>query len=257
LIESYIYFFNKSFLQLLFFHLDIYLGLLVFVYIIFVFLKKRFLDLAILLGILLASIILYFYQQKGWHYHLLPFFIFTIFALVYTTIIYTDKKRWIFIFVFIPMIVMILMHNLYKPTYPQLQTILHNLKPKSKIIIFSTDMAMGEPLLVHQQIWSSRFNALWMLPTIFQTKNKFLTKYMNTSIEKDFIRYVPDFIIFPSFKNGFDYYTYLSNEDKNIKKYLDNNYIYTKKGNYIIFYSSVIAQNLLDVDELSYLTKSQ
>ncbi len=215
-VKTYIKLFNKSYFSILS-NLHILISLIIILYFLF-FSKKRFnFDTNILLLVITTFLFIYLLQHKGWYYHLLPFFCFSLFFLIHIILAgYIQKKKFRYIPLFlIPLILMSLANNIKTQTrYLVLEKLLETLPKNSKIQILSVDIAQGQIVLKHNQIWSSRFGALGILPYILATNDEKVKKYLFNSIYEDLIKYKPDFILY---NKHFDYNFYFSENDNRIK----------------------------------------
>lgn len=221
-LETYTSLFNKPILILLSNYEMFIFILSIFIWISFS--KKEFnLDIKILLITIISFLFIYLIQQKGWFYHRLPFFLFTLLFIFYTIFNYVDSKKKLYFLSFIPLLAIIILINIQKVYhFTELENILKNLPSHSKIHILSTDIARGQNLLVpNNQIWASRFGALGILPSTLDNKNLKVKEYLFNSIYEDLISYQPDTIIFCGKYTNFDYYKYFSSQDKRLKNIYD------------------------------------
>jgi len=221
-ISSYSDAFKKSFFDLILFHINDLMLISIFTIstLIFVY-KRKQLDLSMLLSLIYSLVILYFYQQKGWHYHLLPAFILTSFSFFYILIVYINKENYKFTALGAILILLISFENRYINRYQYISNILNNFKPHSKVLILSTDIARGLPLVVQSHhLWCSRFPSLWMLPKVAKDPSKrSLQNYMNNAIYKDMLKYKPDYIITDQFVYNYTIKEYEPLTDLIEKKY--------------------------------------
>ncbi len=233
-IKSYTVFLQKDFMLLIRMNEDIILGGIVWGYLVYLFVKTKKLDILVLNAAMLGAIILYFYQQKGWHYHILPFLIVSLFSLLYSVVCYTEKKLRIVSIILLPLIITIFEVNLYRSYYPKLEIYINSLPTKSKIVAYSIDLAMGQPLLQKEQIWTSRFQALWMLPAILKLKDAELKAYMFNAIYDDLVRFRPDYLIFSSQQGGFSYLNYFEKSDARVAHILESQYVATQHETFTV-----------------------
>ncbi len=234
-VAAYEVFATRTFTQIIFYNLyDIIVGLVVFVYALILFIRIRSRDLLMLLSVMIATLFLYFYQYKGWHYHILPFFLVTLFTLVYLLLFYTKKEYRVYGMTILPLIIMIIVKNAYSQDFSSLEERLKTFEASSKIVVFSGDIAMGEPLLQYEQQWSSRFPSLWMINALLKNDATFLKKYMFGAIYEDLLQYKPDYILFYRPQRGFDYYGYIVKNSSKIKRYLLKNYTYESDEKFVI-----------------------
>jgi len=213
---------------------DILFGFTTILILIYLSLKYKKQDINILLGVLISLLFIYFYQNKGWHYHIVPFFLVSIVSFTYALSNYINSKYYFLSFLLMPMVFSILQKNIYFEQYPWLEKKIATLKAHSKIVTFSSDIAMGQPLLRDTQEWASSFPCLWILPSFFQNNNSDMKEYIFQRISKDIATYSPDYIIFSNFKNDFNYYKYFTHSDQKIKNILEKKYKLSKENNYII-----------------------
>lgn len=230
-VKTYLGLFNKPLVNILV-NINILLSVLIFLYL-FIFSIKRFnFSNIVLIIIILSFLIIYLLQQKGWFYHLIPFYTFTLFFLIHNILTNIKKENIIYASFFIPFIVFSILINLEKDThYKSLENILFELPKESKIQILSTDIAEGQVLLKHNQVWSSRFGTLGILPYVVKSNDLKVKQYLLRSIYEDLTKYKPDFIIY---SNLFDYNKYLTSNDYRIKNIISENYIISVKNNYNI-----------------------
>ena len=234
-LETYSGLFNKSFLILLKNNEVFIFFITLFIYLFFA--KRDFtIDSKVLLITILSLFIIYLLQQKGWFYHRLPFFVFTIFFLFYITINYVQNNKQIYILSAIPLIMISILLNIQKnPNFTELKDIVNNLEKKSKVHILSVDIARGQTLLIKkEQIWSSRFGALGILPSVLKNNNPKIKKYLFDSIYEDLLIYQPDTIIFADKYSNLNYYEYFYKEDKRIKNIYNTYYTKSTINGYTI-----------------------
>ena len=221
--------------------------------------KRTNLDNKILLSVILTTLLMYILQEKGWAYQRLPLFIISLFFLLHYTMVYfrtnkNDKKKkdyimislyYIYMIVILSFLSIILnsnMNNVYY--YKNLKKIIYQFPNHSSIMIMSTDIAQGQPLLKKSQTWASRFPSLFMLSALRQKQNynnhNKIKTYTLNAIYEDLLKYKPDIIVFPSKKLGFDYYNYFTKEDERLKNIYEKNYIFKIQNNYIILIKNII-----------------
>ena len=234
-LKTYMDLFNKSYLELI---LNYEFFIFFFISLFFIiFTKNRFsLDNKILIVSIIVTLIIYFIQQKGWFYHRLPFFSLTILFLVNLMIFHLKKDLRLYASAFLPIILSIIVINstANQTILFELKEIINNLPKNSKIHILSTDIARGQVLLKKNQIWSSRFGALGILPYVLHTNDKKVKEYLFNSIYEDLVKYQPDTIIFCGKFDTFNYYNYFRNGDEKLKNIYDNNYSKKIIDEYII-----------------------
>ena len=226
--------FNHSLAKMFILNIDMLFVLPTFVLLLF-FLKKGNLDIKVLIAVILATLFIYLYQKKGWHYHILPLFIYSLFAYSYLLLEYIKKKNQVYAIVLVPLIIFILFNNVYKSQYPELQNILKGLDSGSKIIIVTVDIAESQPLLVaNNQIWSAYSPTVSMLIIAKINRDEKLKNKVVDRVFDDIKRSIPKYIIFPNFKKGFLYYTFFTKTNKNLNLYLREHYTVFINGNYKI-----------------------
>lgn len=186
----------------------------------------------ILLSIV-SSVVIYLIQQKGWSYHRVPFFTLCLLFLTHLSLSKQNKNSILFLLL-IPFILIITYNNTKVYEFKSLKNIIKELPIKSNILIVSTDIAQGQPLLKTTQTWSSRFPSLFMLSSIIYDNDTEVKKYTFNAIFNDLLIYKPNFIIFPSKKLGFDYYDFYIKEDKRLKSFYLKYYRMSIKNDYII-----------------------
>ncbi len=224
-LEAYTGVFNKTFVELLS-KLDILFAFICIVYIfIFVKLAKKF-DLFIIYISMIMLLIVYLLQQKGWHYQLLPFLMTTVFLMLYTMTVYIQKKDYKFIGIHIIILGTIIYYGMYYNRFLKLNTFLSTLDKHVHVVVYSTEMAMGLPLVVqNSQKWGSRFLSLWMLPKILSEKKESdLKKYFIKAIRDDLNYFQPRYIIFPTYYDKGPYYNYLVENSQDIDKVFHTRY---------------------------------
>lgn len=217
--NAYLNTFNKPFLELLI-NYEFILFLLLFFIFLYLVKNKLSFNYQIIFISILACITIYFLQQKGWSYHRVPLLFFTSFLFIYLIIF---EKKSNFYIVLIPIFFAIPLNNLNSnPNYIQLKELINTLPDKSSIYIMSTDIAQGEPLLKETQVWASRFPSLFMLNSI--NSNAYIKKYTFESIYEDLKKYNPQYLIFPNYKNGFDFYNFIISNSNDIKNFYKTYY---------------------------------
>lgn len=234
-VDTYTNLFNKSYIFLLIKH-DILLLLLVLLFC-FIFTRNRNnYQIMIFISMIISSLIIYILQQKGWAYHRVPIFIISLLFLTYITINLLKKDSRVYVIGFIPIVIYILILNIQAvPNFKELKDILRNLQSNSKIHIISTDIARGQALLVqNNQIWTSRFPSIFMLPSLLEKENKELQSYLFNAIYEDIKKYEPNTIIFCGKYSSFDYYKYFLSKDLRLKELYETYYKKSIIDGYII-----------------------
>jgi hypothetical protein len=239
-LEMYTTTFNKPLWKLLD-NFDIILVISsIFFYLIFT--NRKFnLSIPIFIMLIISSLLIYIVQQKGWSYHRMPMYLINYIFITHIFLNTLDKiwKRF-FVILFLQFIINTSLYNIEKiPRFYQLENIVKSLPSNAKIHIISTDVAMGQSLLIKEQVWASRFAGLILLSKIIkEPENIKLKNYMFNSILEDMERYKPDFIIFCGKYIKFDFYKYFITENKKLaniyntqytKKNIDEYVILTKK----------------------------
>lgn len=223
-LEAYAPAFKKSLPELLLEYDIILLFITMVLWLIF---GKRSFNLAvkILIFAIVTTLIVYLIQQKGWFYHRLHFFAVTMLFILYLITEGLKKDSKIYLFAILPLLVTVLMHNMQShKRYYDLEKILETLPSKSTIHIVSTDIALGQALLVkNNQKWASRFSGLFMMNAILDEKKRSVENYLFRSLYEDMIKFKTDTIIFCDKYHKFDFYKYFSSDEK-IKKLYDMHY---------------------------------
>ncbi len=224
-LDTYTNVFNKSYFFLLIKH-EILLSFLVLLFY-FAFIRKKMnYEIIFFFVMIITSLLIYILQQKGWAYHRVPMFIITLLFLTYITINLLNSNRKIYIIGFLPIIIFILILNIQSvPNFKELKDILRNLQSNSKVHIISTDIARGQALLVeNNQIWTSRFPSIFMLPSLLEKENKKVQNYLFDSLYIDMKKHKPNTIIFCGKYTSFDYYKYFLNKDPRLKDLYETYY---------------------------------
>jgi hypothetical protein len=232
-IDVYTDVFNKP-LYILLLNYEFILSVLIIT--IFLILSKKILahENIIFLTSIITSIFVYLIQQKGWSYHSLPYFIFTVLFITHLILYNSNKNSLYYIFLF-PLIGIIPYQNIINVyQFNSLKKIINTFSDKSSILVISSDIAQGQVLLKPTQVWASRFPSLFMLPAIIHKNNLIIKNYTFNAIYEDLIKYKPDKIIFQSKEMGFDYYQYFIDEDKKLKDFYSKYYRINNKNDYII-----------------------
>jgi len=242
-LEAYTDVFNQS-LGRLFLHYDILFGIFVIVYISLFALKKERFEFYILFSVMGSFLIIYLIQSKGWHYHLLPFFMITLLNIVYGIVIYVEHKVYKYAGIGIVFVVMILYNNMYFNRYSRLNTLLGDLKKDVPVVVFTMEMAMGLPLVIqNRQQWASRFLSLWMLPSTLN--NKSIKKYVLDSVYSDLKKFQPMYIIFPTYYDDTKYYKYFIQNSDAIKSFMTTNYTLKKNSEFEVYKKNRTGSNNL------------
>ena len=227
--------FKVDVLKLLSMHLDVYLGFFTII-LTLIYMKKESLDLKVLLALLSATLLIYLYQQKGWHYHILPYFMYSLLGLSYLFFVYMKHEHKIYMLVLFPMLISILAENHYRNEYPQLNSILKKLDAYSKIIIVTSDIGQSQPLLVpNHQLWSAYSPTVSMLDVAIKKDDNALKDRIIQRVFQDINSSKPKYVIFPNFENNFQYYDYFRERNRELEKYLEKYYELNNDGNYQIF----------------------
>ena len=225
--------FNKSYLSLIM-TFEIFLTLFIMIFWSIFTKKKIDLTIKVIFISLIMSITIYLIQQKGWNYHKIPILCISLLFLTHLifSLLKKDKSYSLALF---PLIFYIIYFNLQTvPKFKELENIIHRLPFDQKIYIISTDIAQGQPLLKENQIWTSRFPSLFMLPALLKNEKIESMQYTFDSLYEDFVNYKPDSIIFPRKEIGFDYYNYFTSKDVRLNKFYENYYTMSIISNYII-----------------------
>lgn len=232
-IETYTNVFNKSHLNLIM-TFEIFLALFILIFWSIFTERKLDLSIKIIFVSLIMSVTIYLIQQKGWNYHKIPILCISLLFLAHLTFSLLKKDKS-YCLAFFPLVFYILYFNIQSiPKFKELENIINKLPSNQKIFIASTDIAQGQPLLKENQIWSSRFPSLFMLPSLLKKEKNESMKYTFNSLYQDFIEYKPDTIIFPRKEIGFNYYNYFTSKDARLYKFYENYYTMRIISNYII-----------------------
>ena len=219
-IKAYSSVFEKSFFSLILVNDILLIGMFIIFFFLFAY-KRHHLDLTIILYLIPPLLFLYFYQQKGWHYHLLPALMFSSFSFMYILIYYVKKENYKFAMFAGILIFLIIYENRYINRYENVDNVLSTLTPNSKVIILSEDIALCLPLVVQNgHTWCSRFPSLWMLPKIVKDSTQIkLEKYMIDSIYEDILKYKPNYIMTGSYQ-----YSYIFKPNEHLDALLSSHY---------------------------------
>ena len=202
--------------------------------------RKTSLQNLTLVATIFASLVIYVIQQKGWSYHKIPFFTFSILLLF--NIFSTCPKKQIYSIVFIPLILYMMYFNTFirhSNRHVELKPILKEFPKDASIHILTTDIGGAQPLLNQsKQVWASRFPSLFMLPSMIKNNQKVMD-YTFDSIYEDLLKYKPDIIVFPALENRFDYFGYFTSKDERLDIFYKKYYTLRKKDNFIILYKKI------------------
>ncbi len=231
-LKNYSYFNNQHLIVLLY-NFEI-LFFILFLYFAFMFNKQilKIQEVKLLVFLALGLLLIYLLQQKGWYYQRLPYFSIVIFLCFYTLIKFYDKKIFYFVFVLILIFIKVYEFQQYQYTPKNLISILQNYPKDTKVHIYSSDIAKGQPIVTaNNQVWASRFNALYFISSMQRANNKESEEYVVKSIYEDLNKYHPDLLIFENYY--FDFFSYFSKFER-IENFYIKNYNIHKIKNYII-----------------------